>query len=155
MREREAKLIVGDSFELPDLTESLERATFGPAVEWVADDVYHDTADLRLLRWGCTLRHRKAHGWTVKLPAVGKRVGVGTDERDDLDGHAESFGEDLGDDGIRALADIDRALVEGERAIGPDAGADRGRVRDRGIAAAVPAGRDADAAPDGTVLGVD
>jgi CHAD domain-containing protein len=29
---------------------------------------YFDTADLRLARWGCSLRHRVGEGWTVKLP---------------------------------------------------------------------------------------
>ena len=32
--------------------------------------VYYDTADLRLARWGVSLRHRTGDGtgWTVKLP---------------------------------------------------------------------------------------
>jgi len=30
--------------------------------------VYVDTRDLRLARWGCSLRHRGGEGWTVKLP---------------------------------------------------------------------------------------
>lgn len=68
MREREAKLIVNDSFELPDLSDSIAGAVLGEVVEWVADDVYHDTADLRLARWGCTVRHRDGEGWTVKIP---------------------------------------------------------------------------------------
>lgn len=68
MREREAKLIVSDSFALPDLSDSITGAVLGETVEWVADDVYHDTADLRLARWGCTIRHRDGEGWTVKIP---------------------------------------------------------------------------------------
>jgi CHAD domain-containing protein len=31
---------------------------------------YFDTADLRLSRWGCSLRHRVGEGWTVKLPST-------------------------------------------------------------------------------------
>lgn len=30
--------------------------------------LYYDTDDLRLLRWGCSLRYRVDEGWTVKLP---------------------------------------------------------------------------------------
>ena len=33
---------------------------------------YVDTADLRIARWGSSLRHRKGEGWTVKLPAAGE-----------------------------------------------------------------------------------
>ena len=29
---------------------------------------YYDTPDLRLARWGCSLRHRSDEGWTLKLP---------------------------------------------------------------------------------------
>lgn len=78
MRELEAKLEVDGNFELPDLGPVLDTvgARMAPPVEKTNVDVYHDTADLRLLRWGCTLRHRKGVGWTVKLPAVGKRAGV-------------------------------------------------------------------------------
>jgi len=32
--------------------------------------VYVDTEDLRLARWGCSLRHRDGEGWTLKLPAT-------------------------------------------------------------------------------------
>ena len=30
---------------------------------------YVDTPDLRLARWGCSLRHRGGEGWTLKLPS--------------------------------------------------------------------------------------
>ena len=33
------------------------------------DTTYYDTEDLRLARWGASLRHRPGEGWTVKLPA--------------------------------------------------------------------------------------
>ncbi len=36
--------------------------------EWNAT-TYYDTPDLRLARWGASLRHRPGEGWTVKLPA--------------------------------------------------------------------------------------
>jgi CHAD domain-containing protein len=32
--------------------------------------LYYDTGDLRLLRWGCSLRYRVDDGWTLKLPAA-------------------------------------------------------------------------------------
>lgn len=32
------------------------------------DAQYYDTEDLRLTRWGCSLRHRSDEGWMVKLP---------------------------------------------------------------------------------------
>ena len=34
---------------------------------------YFDTADLRLARWGCSLRFREGEGWTVKLPPARRR----------------------------------------------------------------------------------
>ncbi|MGF1600063.1 MAG: CHAD domain-containing protein [Acidimicrobiales bacterium] len=70
MREQEAKLAVDDDFEVPPLDDvlcGLDAQVVAP-VERVVEDTYYDTADLRLLRWGCTLRHRKRSGWTVKLP---------------------------------------------------------------------------------------
>src|SRR4029453_12228956 len=33
------------------------------------ETTYFDTDDLRLARWGASLRHRPGEGWTVKLPA--------------------------------------------------------------------------------------
>jgi CHAD domain-containing protein len=33
------------------------------------ETTYYDTDDLRLARWGASLRHRPGEGWTVKLPA--------------------------------------------------------------------------------------
>jgi CHAD domain-containing protein len=32
------------------------------------ETVYYDTPDLRLARWGVSLRHRRGEGWTLKLP---------------------------------------------------------------------------------------
>jgi CHAD domain-containing protein len=82
MRELEAKLDVDSDYELPDLEITLTelRAEMTAPVGHTNVDIYHDTSDLRLLRWGCTLRHRQGHGWTVKLPAVAKRAGVGSKE---------------------------------------------------------------------------
>ena len=66
--EREIKLGAPPSFQLPDLDGiggwSVETL---PTQELVT--TYFDTADLRLARWGCTLRYRVGEGWTVKVPA--------------------------------------------------------------------------------------
>jgi CHAD domain-containing protein len=66
--EREFKLAVDRDLELPDLAtldglsaERLETRTVTAG--------YWDTADLRLLGWGCTLRHRDDQGWCAKLAA--------------------------------------------------------------------------------------
>jgi len=41
---------------------------------------YYDTADLRLLRWGCTLRYRVGEGWLVKLPVLDDGTALARDE---------------------------------------------------------------------------
>jgi len=74
MREREVKMIVPDSFELPDLHDAVAGAMLGEVEERVIDDTYYDTPDLRLARWGCTLRHRSGDGWTVKIPGPSKGI---------------------------------------------------------------------------------
>lgn len=70
MREREIKVEVDTGFAIPDLSGVLADAT--PADPAVREnrDTYYDTADLRLARWGVTLRYRTGDGWTVKLPAL-------------------------------------------------------------------------------------
>jgi len=95
MREREVKMIVPDSFELPDLHDAVAGASLGDVEERVIDDTYHDTPDLRLARWGCTLRHRRGDGWTVKIPSPSKGVV--------LDREEVGFGGDAGVPPIRAL----------------------------------------------------
>jgi inorganic triphosphatase YgiF len=64
--EREVKLQAPPGFELPDLTADGLSATVHEPRRVLA--VYHDTEDLALVRWGCSLRHREGEGWTVKLP---------------------------------------------------------------------------------------
>ena len=66
--EREAKLDAPLEFALPELGGA--GATVGTKRARRLESTYWDTADLRLLRWGCTLRHRRGEGWTVKLPAT-------------------------------------------------------------------------------------
>ncbi len=66
--EREVKLSVEPGFRLP--VEPTAQYTFRDATDDVERfvTVYHDTEDLRLVRWGAALRYRAAEGWTVKLP---------------------------------------------------------------------------------------
>ncbi|MGI9598632.1 MAG: CYTH domain-containing protein, partial [Acidimicrobiales bacterium] len=68
MLEREVKLVVGDSFVVPDLDDAVPDAGAGPVEERSIRDVYYDTTDFRLARWGSTLRFRAGVGWTVKIP---------------------------------------------------------------------------------------
>jgi CHAD domain-containing protein len=64
------KLGVGSSFVLPDLDGVVEgvHAEDMPPADLKA--TYFDTEDLRLARWGGTLRFRSDQGWLVKLPAA-------------------------------------------------------------------------------------
>lgn len=66
--EREIKLGAAPGFHLPALDGVLEGVSAEAAEERRLETVYHDTADLRLARWGVSLRHRAGEGWTVKLP---------------------------------------------------------------------------------------
>ena len=66
MLERELKLSAPAAFRLPELSVGGLEAV--AAARRYLDAVYYDTADLRLSRWGCSLRHRTDEGWTVKLP---------------------------------------------------------------------------------------
>ena len=67
--EREAKLQVDAGFHMPDLSrpDDAWRAVTDPTAERSVS-TYHDTDDLRLARWGASLRYRTTDGWTVKLP---------------------------------------------------------------------------------------
>ena len=67
--EREVKLQAPAGFVLPDLAANGFSATILDPRRVLA--VYHDTEDLSLVRWGCSLRHREGEGWTVKLPLEG------------------------------------------------------------------------------------
>lgn len=69
-REREVKLSAHWTFTLPDLGGVVDGVAVEPLPERTLDAVYYDTPDLRLARWGASLRHRRGDGtgWTVKLP---------------------------------------------------------------------------------------
>jgi CHAD domain-containing protein len=68
MIERELKLSVPPRFRPPDLDGLVAGISAVPREPVALRAVYYDTRDLRLIRWGCTLRHRSEEGWTVKLP---------------------------------------------------------------------------------------
>jgi CHAD domain-containing protein len=69
--EREAKLQAPAGFRLPELGGDGLVATEMEPQRLVT--VYVDTPDLRIARWGSSLRHRQGEGhekgWTVKLPS--------------------------------------------------------------------------------------
>ena len=72
VREVEAKVRIGETAALPvvaGVVPEVTEAVPGEAVELTA--TYFDTADLRLVRWGVTLRRRTGGddaGWHLKLP---------------------------------------------------------------------------------------
>ena len=82
-REREVKLRIHGLFKLPELVS--EETGIGRAKRQLTrtlDAVYYDTEDLRLFRWGVTLRRREGGpdaGWHMKLP-----VPNSADSRDEL-----------------------------------------------------------------------
>ncbi len=82
--EREVKLDVGLRFELPDFNGVVPGVVATKLPDAKLQATYVDTPDLRLMRWGVTLRHRHdaiggagaESGWTVKLPAEADGVGL-------------------------------------------------------------------------------
>jgi len=67
MLEREVKLGAGPAFHLPDLGGVVDGVTVTPPEAVRLETVYYDTPDLRLARWGVSLRYRAGEGWTLKL----------------------------------------------------------------------------------------
>ena len=67
MVEREVKLAAPPGFRLPDL-DGVDGASAAPPERLDRLATYWDAEDLRLVRWGASLRHRGGEGWTVKLP---------------------------------------------------------------------------------------
>lgn len=71
MEEREVKLEAGPSFRIPNLADVADGVNVDPETAQPMSVTYLDTDDLRLTRWGVSLRHRTTDGWTVKLPRTG------------------------------------------------------------------------------------
>ncbi len=67
MLEREVKLGAGPAFHLPDLAGVVEGLEVAAPETIRMETVYFDTPDLRLARWGVSLRRRAGEGWTLKL----------------------------------------------------------------------------------------
>src|SRR5437763_16173885 len=67
MLEREVKLGAGPAFHLPDLAGVVEGLEVAAPETVRMETVYFDTPDLRLARWGVSLRRRAGDGWTLKL----------------------------------------------------------------------------------------
>jgi CHAD domain-containing protein len=68
VQEREAKLAAPPGFDVPELggpDDGVQAETLAPRR---LQTTYYDTPDLRLARWGASLRYRPGEGWTVKLP---------------------------------------------------------------------------------------
>ncbi|MEZ5411481.1 MAG: CYTH and CHAD domain-containing protein [Acidimicrobiales bacterium] len=82
MRERELKRVIPAEADLPGLDDAIPGVDLGPPEQQRVEDRYLDTADLRLARWGVTLRFRKGTGWTLKLPHP--ELGGGGLDRDEL-----------------------------------------------------------------------
>ena len=107
-REVERKVRVPADFELPSLGGIVPGVTDVVAGEpFTMVAAYHDTHDLRLIRWGATLRRREGgpdEGWHLKLPVADEEPLV----RDEI-----ALPLDAGDVGHvpSAIADLVRALV--------------------------------------------
>ena len=85
MLEREVKLGAGPAFHLPDLSGVVDGVAVTPPEAVRMETVYYDTPDLRLARWGVSLRYRAGEGWTLKLPPAASRDTPGQLlERDEL-----------------------------------------------------------------------
>jgi inorganic triphosphatase YgiF len=129
-REVERKFRVIGAFALPDLAAlpGVSRVETQPT--FTMSNVYYDTPDLRLFRWGITLRRREGgpdEGWHLKLPVQGAGEGV----RDEV---REPIGPDL----PAALSRLVTAFTRSER-LGPVAALRTERtprllLDDRGVA---------------------
>ena len=82
------------------------------------------------------------------LAAVGRDRGIAGNQIEAIDGSAQRVGANLSDDGVRALSDIHRALVQRDAAVGFQSDANGGRIGQGSVAAAVPHAGDAHAAPE-------
>lgn len=94
-REVELKFRVTGAFALPELASLPGVARVQVRPTFTMSNVYYDTADLRLFRWGITLRRREGgpdQGWHLKLPVQGASEGVRDEIRAPL---SDTLPEDL------------------------------------------------------------
>ena len=106
--ERETKLEAPAGFRIPELGGDGLVATEVEPQRLVT--VYVDTPDLRIVRWGSSLRHRQGEGaekvWTVKLPSSGNGSQLVRTEVNFEGADARKL--------PTAAADLVRAFVRGE-----------------------------------------
>jgi CHAD domain-containing protein len=78
--ERELKLGVPRAFSLARLEARLDGFVTTPTRWRRLHTIYYDTDDLRLTRWGLSLRFRGGQGWTLKLPVPHASLGLAREE---------------------------------------------------------------------------
>ncbi len=78
--ERELKLEAPRRFSLARMDPQLDGFVASPVRFRRLHTVYYDTPDLRLTRWGCSLRFRRGEGWTLKLPVPQQSAAVVREE---------------------------------------------------------------------------
>ncbi|HZN15028.1 MAG TPA: CYTH and CHAD domain-containing protein [Acidimicrobiales bacterium] len=81
--EREMKLLAPPGFHLPDLNGVIEGMVAVGEPDQELKATYYDTPDLRLARWGASLRFRTGEGaprWTLKLPSDASGPGLARTE---------------------------------------------------------------------------
>jgi hypothetical protein len=78
--DRTATLVAAEGFVLPGLDSIVPGTSRSASEERQPFDTYFDTADLRLTRWGCALRHREGEGWTVVIPVASSGRAQGREE---------------------------------------------------------------------------
>lgn len=78
--ERELKLSALQDFQLPAFQGLGAGLIAAPMEERSLETVYYDTTDLRLARWGYSLRYRVGEGWTLKRPVAASDTVLTRDE---------------------------------------------------------------------------
>ncbi len=80
--ERELKLDAPEGFSLARLPRELKSFIATPAEFQRLHTVYFDSEDLRLMRWGCSLRYRRGEGWTLKIPVLDENKTLNREEHE-------------------------------------------------------------------------
>ena len=119
-REVERKVRVPEDFALADLTSITGVASTEqyPPVRMRA--TYFDTDDLRLLRWGVTMRRREGgadEGWHLKLPVAGAEAGTRDELHVDLDATDAKDSTTVPDAFIHVISPLLRGETAGPRAV--------------------------------------
>ncbi|HEX3551339.1 MAG TPA: CHAD domain-containing protein [Candidatus Elarobacter sp.] len=78
--ERELKLEPDEAFSLARLDPRWNGYVASPVKMQRLHTIYYDTPDLRLTRWGCSLRLRRGEGWTLKIPVPHETQGLAREE---------------------------------------------------------------------------